>query len=208
MLRSNFSTFSIERSFDNEMFRKQQDKTDQTKYEIINDVASKSAIDLMTDSTFVGNVALQRDLQKHHNITKSTMVSVLDDNGRPKEISIDTARQKNSKGLLRRRETETCSTLASAKAAIRGPKKQTSKKKSPVPTNSDFIHNKQSSYKIPTIPNASNRKHRNKLSEVPIEFGTTISEGTKIDGDFTAAIEQSKYGLFFPFLLSYFLVAF
>ena len=82
------------------MFRKQQDKTDQTKYEIINDVASKSAIDLMTDSTFVGNVALQRDLQKHHNITKSTMVSVLDDNGRPKEISIHMARQKNSKDLL------------------------------------------------------------------------------------------------------------
>ena len=151
-----------------------------TKNEIIQDVASLSARQVYANPCFASNTNLQRDLRG--DVARTTTVQFRQQDGTATPVSLEQAYKMQKADNTRKASIQS---IATAKAAIarqgKKPTKPSSQpaaaaKSSYVPTNSTFISNKNNNYTPPPIgkiPNSSNRKTRNGLSDEPLEFHRT-----------------------------------
>lgn len=175
------------------------------------DVATQSALQVYADPRFASNTELQRSLRKTVGIKKTTTVQYRDPGGAKTAMPLVQAMAKQKADNQR---TMSAKSVAGAKASFRGKSEETamasttsvaaSKKSSYVPENKNFIANKNKGYTPPpaplVIPNSSNRKTRNELSDTPLEFyrgASTHSKSDDSDGDFARAVAESRYRNYF-----------
>lgn len=150
-----------------------------TEENVIQNVAAKSAMEIYSDPQYASNTQLQRDLRKDGAIPRKGKLQYRGEDGTTKLVSLEQAYKLKSGS----NKSGRVQSIATAKVSITGQGKKSAMpssqpaaaaKSSYVPTNSTFISNKNKDYTAPpgisAIPNSSNRKVRNNLSEKPMEY--------------------------------------
>ena len=134
-------------------------------------------MDVISNPTVASNSILQRDLRNKIGVARTTTVKFRGESGVTSNMSYNAVIT-----MQRERANNQAQSVAGAKSNITGIGQKAAPTKPPAhnytPSNSNFIRNKNIDYTRPpsahaainSIPNVSNRKHRNGLSDVPMGY--------------------------------------
>jgi hypothetical protein len=159
----------------------QHNRPGTTQEDIIQNVASQSAMMIFADSEYASNTALQRDLRE--TISRSTTVNYRPPDNQSNAKSTTTSMslaQAYVRDKLDKKGITNSQSVASIKKSVitnnESAARDVTAKTSFIPENKTFISNKNNDYTPPpphaviSIPNSSNRKTRNSLSVEPMNF--------------------------------------